>query len=108
MKEIKAKIENLTAQLQHYSDMYYNQDNPEISDYEYDMLLRELVALENEYPEYALDNSPTKKVGGKSNELFSSVTHRVKMESLQDAFSYEELYDFENRVKDTFRLCCLQ
>lgn len=101
MKEIKVKIENLTAKLLHYSDMYYNQDNPEISDYEYDMLLRELVELETKYPEYALNNSPTKKVGGKSNELFSSVTHRVKMESLQDAFSYDELYAFEDRVKDT-------
>lgn len=101
MDAIKSKIENLTKQLLHYSNMYYNNDNPEISDYEYDMLLRELVELENQYPEFALDNSPTKHVGGKSSDLFSSVTHRVKMESLQDAFSYEELYSFEDRVKDS-------
>ena len=101
MEDFKSKIKDLTAKLQHYSDMYYNQDNPEISDYEYDMLLRELVELEKLYPEYALENSPTKKVGGKSNNLFSPVVHRVKMESLQDAFSYDELYAFEDRVKDT-------
>ena len=100
MKEIKSKILNLTKQLQHYSDLYYNQDNPEISDYEYDMLLRELVALEKEYPEFALENSPTKKVGGRSNELFSPVVHKVKMESLQDAFSYDELFSFEEKIKD--------
>ena len=64
------------------------------------MLLRELVALEKEYPEFALENSPTKKVGGRSNELFSPVVHKVKMESLQDAFSYDELFSFEEKIKD--------
>ncbi len=100
MTEVKTKIENLTAKLLHYSDMYYNNDNPEISDYEYDMLLRELVKLESEYPEFALEYSPTKRVGGRSNSLFTPVQHRVKMESLQDAFSYEELFSFEDRVKE--------
>ena len=100
MEVIKTKIENLTSKLLHYSDMYYNNDNPEISDYEYDMLLRELVELEKQYPQFALENSPTKNVGGKKSQLFAPVTHRVKMESLQDAFSYEELYSFGQRVRD--------
>ena len=100
MEVIKTKIENLTSKLLHYSDMYYNNDNPEISDYEYDMLLRELVELEKQYPQFALENSPTKNVGGKKSQLFAPVTHRVKMESLQDAFSYEELCSFEQRVRD--------
>ena len=65
------------------------------------MMLRELSELEERYPEYALENSPTKKVGGVRSRLFAPVEHAVKMESLQDAFSFEELYAFEQRVKDT-------
>ncbi len=96
--DVKEEIKSLTEKLNYYSSKYYEDDSPEISDYEYDMLLRKLVELENKYPEYALLNSPTKKVGGARNEKFSPVTHEVKMESLQDAFSYEELYSFEKRV----------
>lgn len=103
MENYKVKIEELTNKLLYYSDAYYNKDNPLISDYEYDMMLRELVKLEEEYPEFALDNSPTKNVGGKSDDLFKPVTHKVKLESLQDAFSYEELNSFENRIKDSIK-----
>ncbi len=101
MQDEKKRIQELTERLNYYADKYYNADNPEISDYEYDMMLRELSELEERYPEYALENSPTKKVGGVRSRLFAPVEHAVKMESLQDAFSFEELYAFEQRVKDT-------
>ena len=100
MKDFKKQIEDLTNKILYYSDLYYNQDNPEISDYEYDMLLRRLTELEKKYPQYILENSPTKNVGGERNRLFEPVVHSVKMESLQDAFSFQELENFENRIKD--------
>ncbi len=98
--DFKKEIKELTDKLNYYASKYYDDDNPEISDYEYDMMLRKLVDLEKEYPQYALKNSPTKKIGGKADSHFASVTHKVKMESLQDAFSYDELYAFEKRVTD--------
>lgn len=98
--DIKNRIENLTEQLKYHSAKYYNDDAPEISDFEYDMMLRELKSLEDMYPEYALNDSPTKKVGGVADRLFSPVEHKVKMESLQDAFSFDELRSFENRITE--------
>lgn len=100
-QDIKIKIDELTEKLKYYSDKYYMDDSPEISDYEYDMLQRELKALEEKYPEYAHADSPTKNVGGGVAErLFTPVTHTVKMESLQDAFSFEELRAFDNRITE--------
>ena len=99
--EAKQRIEKLTSELNYYSDRYYMDDSPEISDFEYDMLQRELKGLEEQYPEYSLPNSPTKRVGGGvAQRLFSPVEHAVKMESLQDAFSFEELRSFETRIKE--------
>lgn len=100
MENIKAEIEELRKTLQYHSDRYYNDDSPEIEDYEYDMLMRKLMALEEEYPQYDTPDSPTKRVGGKADNTFESVVHTVRMESLQDAFSAEEIYDFEKRVTD--------
>ncbi len=96
--DIKKRIEKLTAELKYHSDRYYNYDSPEISDFEYDMLQRELKSLEEQYPQYALPDSPTVNVGGAANRLFASVEHAVKMESLQDAFSFDELKAFEKRI----------
>ncbi len=101
MEKIKNKIKDLRAQLRYHSERYYNDDAPEIEDYEYDMMMRELKALEEKYPEYDTPDSPTKKVGGKADNTFESVVHTVRMESLQDAFSKDEIYDFEKRVTDT-------
>lgn len=98
MENVKDKIENLRKTLRYHSDRYYNDDAPEIEDYEYDMMMRELKNLEEQYPEYDTADSPTKKVGGKADNSFESVVHSVRMESLQDAFSKEEIYDFESRV----------
>ena len=95
------KIEELRKTLRYHSDRYYNDDAPEIEDYEYDMMMRELKELEEKYPEYDAPDSPTKKVGGVADNSFESVTHSVRMESLQDAFSKDELREFSNRVEDT-------
>lgn len=101
MNEIEKKIEELRKTLRYHSDRYYNDDAPEIEDYEYDMMMRELKSLEEQYPQYDSIDSPTKKVGGRADNTFESVPHTVRMESLQDAFSEDELYDFEKRVRDT-------
>lgn len=100
MDSIKEKIENLRKTLTYHSNRYYNDDAPEIEDYEYDMMMRELKALEEEYPQFDSADSPTKRVGGKADNSFESVVHTVRMESLQDAFSRDEIYDFEKRVLD--------
>ena len=100
MQNIKKKIENLRATLRYHSDRYYNDDAPEIEDYEYDMMMRELKGLEKKYPEFDSADSPTKRVGGKADNSFASVEHTVRMESLQDAFSKEEIFDFDRRVKE--------
>lgn len=101
MEDIKQKIEELRKTLRYHSDRYYNDDAPEIEDYEYDMMMRELKKLEEEHPEYDSVDSPTKRVGGKADNSFASVEHTVRMESLQDAFSKEEIFDFDRRVKET-------
>lgn len=101
MTEIEKKIEELRKTLRYHSDRYYNDDAPEIEDYEYDMMMRELKKLEEKYPEYDAPDSPTKKVGGVADNSFESVAHSVRMESLQDAFSKDELREFSNRVEDT-------
>lgn len=98
--DAKKRIEELTRKLNYYSDKYYMEDDPEISDFEYDMLQRELKGLEEEHPEYALIESPTKRVGGAVDRLFEPVEHSVKMESLQDAFSFDELRTFEQRIDE--------
>lgn len=100
MPDVQKKIENLRKTLRYHSDRYYNDDAPEIEDYEYDMMMRELQDLEQKYPEYDTPDSPTKRVGGKADNSFESVVHTVRMESLQDAFSKDEIRDFEKRVTD--------
>lgn len=100
MENIKEKIEELRKTLRYHSDRYYNDDAPEIEDYEYDMMMRELKKLEEQYPEFDTEDSPTKRVGGKADNSFASVVHSVRMESLQDAFSKDEIYDFDSRVRN--------
>lgn len=100
MTEIEKKINELRATLRYHSNRYYNDDAPEIEDFEYDMMMRELKALEEKYPEYDAPDSPTKKVGGKADNTFESVIHTVRMGSLQDAFSRDEIRDFDKRVTD--------
>ncbi len=94
MDEIKQKIEELRRILAYHSKKYYEEDAPEISDFTYDQLFYELVALEEAHPEYYDPTSPTVKVGGKASTQFEKVTHEVRMGSLKDVFSLEELDDF--------------
>lgn len=98
MENPERRIKELTKELNYHSKKYYVDDSPEISDFEYDKMLRELEILEEKYPEFASDISPTKRVGGKALSKFEEVIHRVKMESLQDAFNEEEIIDFDKRV----------
>lgn len=100
MDNIREKIKELSDKLEYHSKRYYIDDNPEISDYEYDMMLRELENLEAEHPEFISPLSPTQRVGGKALEHFEQVEHKVPMESLQDAFSESEIYDFDRRVSE--------
>ncbi len=100
MKEIQKRIEELSNLLDYHAKKYYVEDNPEITDYEYDMMLRELENLEAEYPQFLSPLSPTQRVGGKPVDKFEQVTHIVAMESLQDAFSKEEVFDFDRKVSD--------
>ncbi len=99
-KDAKKRVEELTRLLRYHNERYYNEDSPEISDYEYDMLGRELRAIEAEYPELVSADSPSQKVGGAAARLFTPVKHSVKMESLLDAFSFDELYSFDKKVKE--------
>ena len=99
-KDAKKRAEELTKLIRYHNERYYNEDSPEITDYEYDMLGRELRALEKEFPELQSKDSPTQKVGGAAARLFTPVKHTVKMESLLDAFSYDELEAFDKRVCD--------
>ena len=98
--EARVKAQILRDQLNYHNDRYYNHDDPEISDYEYDMMLRELENIENEFPMLVTVNSPTQRVGGEKGEKFSPVEHLVPMESLHDSFSDEELIDFDRKVRE--------
>ncbi len=97
----KQRAEELQKIIHYHSDKYYNEDAPEIDDVEYDKLLRELVAIEELYPELLTEDSPTHRVGGVADNRFRSVRHIVPMESLQDAFNYEEVLAFDKRVRET-------
>ena len=99
-EEIKKKIEKLRAKLLYHAQRYYVYDDPEISDYDYDMMYAELCRLEDEYPEFFDPASPTQRVGGKPLDKFEKVTHTVKMDSLTDVFSYDELRDFLARMSE--------
>ncbi|MBO5248808.1 MAG: NAD-dependent DNA ligase LigA [Clostridia bacterium] len=99
---MQTKIHELTDLLNYYSKKYYVEDDPVVSDYEYDMLLRELKELEDRYPRFRRSDSPTQRVGGAVLEQFQSVRHEVPMESLQDAFSEEEIREFDRRIKGQF------
>ncbi len=98
VSEAKSRIAELTNLLIYHNRKYYVEDSPEIEDFEYDMLLRELRALEQEFPEFKSENSPTSRVGGYASSSFAQVRHQVKMESLLDAFSVDELKQFDERV----------
>ncbi len=98
-KQAKERIEELRKKTEYYASKYYDEDAPEISDFEYDMLMLELRNLEKQYPEFITKESLTQKVGGHVKEGFEKVTHEVPLQSLQDVFSLEEVEEFDTRMK---------
>ena len=99
-EEAREKAKKLSEELRYHNDRYYNHDDPEISDFEYDAMLRDLENLESEFPELVTPDSPTQRVGGQRGEKFSPVVHTVLMESLHDSFSYDEIRDFDRKVRE--------
>ena len=102
--EIQEKYTKLRNEIEYHNNLYYNEDNPIISDMEYDFLIRELKELEQKYPELLEynkngENSPTEKIGGTASEKFSKVRHRVPMLSLSNTYNISEIEDFDKRVK---------
>ena len=100
MNTVDERIRKLRAQISYHAKRYYVDDDPEISDYEYDRMYAELLALEGEHPELFDPTSPTQRVGGKPLDKFEKVTHAVQMNSLSDVFSFEELEAFDARMRE--------
>ena len=100
METLKLKIKRLVEELNEHSRKYYVEDNPSVSDFEYDMMYRELEELEQKYPELILPYSPTQRVGDRVLSGFEKVTHEVQMQSLNDVFDFDEFKEFDNRVRD--------
>ena len=99
LEEARKQVKELREKLEYYAKLYYDMDNPAITDYEYDMMMNKLKALEKEFPELITNDSLTQKVGGHVKEGFKQVTHEVPLQSLQDIFSFDELREFDNRVR---------
>lgn len=100
LKRIEVEIDVLTKEIEHHNSLYYGENVSEISDYEYDKLLRRLEELERRYPQFKRRHSPTEVVGGSLSKKFDKVVHKIKMESLQNAFSSDELAQFDKRVRE--------
>lgn len=98
-EEIKKKLYELYDIAEGHNYRYYVLDDPSVDDYEYDMLMQEIKKIEAEYPEFVTPLSPTRRVGGYALTTFEKVTHTVQMGSLQDVFSEDELYAFDNRIR---------
>lgn len=100
-KEAKKRIDELNKLTKYYAEKYYDDDEPEVSDFEYDMLMLELRNLEKEFPEFITKESLTQHVGGNVKEGFEKVEHEVPLQSLLDIFDFEDLYAFDDRVQKT-------
>lgn len=94
------RIEELISLINYHNEKYYNQDSPEIEDFEYDNLMKELIKLEEENPELKRNDSPSNRVGGKPLYKFEQVVHKIPMLSLSNAYSWEDLKDFDSRVRE--------
>ena len=100
MEDAKKRIQELTKIINQANYEYYNLDNPTITDQEYDKYLRELINLEEKYPDLADPNSPTKRVGGEAIDKFNKVAHAIPMISLANVFNEEEIRDFDKRIRN--------
>ncbi|WP_305982435.1 NAD-dependent DNA ligase LigA [Roseivirga thermotolerans] len=94
-----SEIKKLTEQINYHNELYYQKDQPEISDFEFDQLLEQLIALENKFPQFKFEDSPSQRVGGTITKNFETVVHKYPMLSLGNTYSKEELIDWDNRVK---------
>ena len=103
-QDAEKRLAELTAEIEQHNYNYYVMDNPTIEDFEYDALMRELRAIEAEYPELLSPNSPSQRVGGTALTTFEKVTHAVQMGSLQDVFSFDEILDFDNKVRQNLNI----
>ena len=99
IEQAKIEIKELKEKLEYYAKLYYDLDEPAISDYEYDMMMNKLKSLEKEFPELITKDSLTQKVGGHVKEGFTEVVHEVPLQSLQDIFNFEELKEFDEKVR---------
>ncbi len=99
LAKAKKRVEELKETIEYHNKKYYDDDEPEISDFEYDMLSNELKNLEKQYPELITKDSNTQKVGGHVKKGFKEVEHEVPLQSLQDIFDFDELIEFDNRIK---------
>ena len=97
------RIDELRELIEYHSKRYYDEDAPEIEDDEFDALTRELKSLEEQYPHLITPDSYTQRVHGQVSHLFEPVTHEVPLGSLQDVFSFEEIIDFDRRVRETIK-----
>lgn len=102
-EEAKSLAEKYKKEIEYHNKKYYEDDSPEIDDYEYDRMVKSLEELEKNFPKLASEDSPTQHVGGRASEKFSPVIHEVKMESLHDSFSISEIENFYNRVKNVVK-----
>ena len=100
--EVKTEIEKLRKEIEYHNRLYYEQDEPEISDYEYDKLTQRLRKLEAEHPELVTKSSPSQKVGGKTKNIFTQVNHEVQMQSLQDVFTLQDVEAFVDKVHEEY------
>lgn len=98
--DIKTRMDELIDQINYHSNKYYNDDAPEISDYEYDNLMKELIKIEEENPQIKRVDSPSSRVGGKPLDKFTQITHKIPMLSLSNAYSDKDLKDFDKRVRE--------
>jgi len=98
-KEAAQKIKELRKEINHHNYKYYVENNPEISDYEYDQILKELEKLEGKFPDLITSDSPTQRVGGEPLDEFQTVEHKIPMLSLANTYNEQELIDFDERVK---------
>ncbi|MBQ7757012.1 MAG: NAD-dependent DNA ligase LigA [Oscillospiraceae bacterium] len=99
-EDAKKQIDELVETLNYHSHRYYVLDNPEISDYDYDMMQNKLKELEAEFPQFIRNDSPTQRVGGEAVSTFEKVTHKVQMGSLSDVFSFSQVEDFVNKTNE--------
>ena len=101
-KQAEKRIKELREKAEYFAQKYYDDDEPVVSDYEYDMLMLELRNLENQFTDLITKESPTQKVGGHVKEGFDKVSHEVPLQSLQDVFSFEEVEEFVNKVIEEY------